>query len=253
MVEHFEHFQGPLKEACLYALMNGGRRVRPIICLLIAESLGSLENAIAGAIAIEFFHTASLVADDLPCMDDDDERRGHPSTHKRFGEAVAILTTYALIAEGYGRLGFSKSEHLSKLLEETTLATGLLGASQGQLLDLDGKNSKEMIEKKTGSLFELSFIYGWIFGGGQLEQLHLVRETAAHFGLAFQIYDDLEDLGEEGVNIAENLGVDQALTLFNHHLDSFKALAERLGLSTLLNLTQIFEKTDILPLQTSNF
>ena len=93
-----------LRDACEYALLNGGKRLRPILVLMIAESLGAQHDVMPSALSVEFFHTASLIADDLPCMDDDHERRSRPSLHVAFGEDIAILASYALISEGYGCL-----------------------------------------------------------------------------------------------------------------------------------------------------
>jgi geranylgeranyl diphosphate synthase type II len=93
-----------LRDACEYALMNGGKRLRPAIVFMTAEALGFEVDVTQAALSIEYFHTASLVADDLPCMDDDDERRSKPSVHKAFGESEAILVSYALIAQCSGCL-----------------------------------------------------------------------------------------------------------------------------------------------------
>src|ERR1700733_960225 len=90
-----------IRDACEYALTSGGKRIRPAIVLMVNKSLGFGVDATYAALATEFFHTASLVVDDLPSMDDDDERRDRPSTHKVFGEAAALLTSYALISAGY--------------------------------------------------------------------------------------------------------------------------------------------------------
>ena len=91
-----------LRDACEYALLNGGKRFRPALVLMIAKSLGNHCDVFQAALGIEFFHTASLIADDLPCMDDDDERRNKPTVHRIYGESAALLATYALIAAGYG-------------------------------------------------------------------------------------------------------------------------------------------------------
>src|SRR5262245_22928471 len=94
--------KNPLRDACEYALLNEGRRFRPSLVLMIAEALGKGGDATQAALAIEYFHTASLVVDDLPSMDNDDERRSKPTVHKLYGEAAALLVSYALIAAGYG-------------------------------------------------------------------------------------------------------------------------------------------------------
>ena len=93
-----------LRDACEYALTNGGKRFRPLIVILIAEALGNGLNVFEAALSVEFFHTASLVADDLPCMDNDDERRDKPSLHKVYGEAIALLASYALITAAFEKI-----------------------------------------------------------------------------------------------------------------------------------------------------
>ena len=250
ILNHFSTFKqaSVLKDASLYALMGGGRRIRPIICMLIAESLGCLEKiALYPALAVEFFHTASLIADDLPCMDDDDLRRGQPSTHAKFGQAAAILTTYALISEGYGLISQLYPHQISPLLKEATQATGFLGASEGQLQDLKDEQKDlammdEMIKKKTGALFELSFTAGWIVGDGALDKLPIVRKAASHFGTAFQLFDDIQDRHEPSSNAALVYGIKKARELLNNSLQQFSNCVKELNLSTskLLNLPEVF-------------
>ena len=209
-----------IRDACEYALTSGGKRIRPAIVLMISKSLGFGIDVTYAALATEFFHTASLVADDLPSMDDDDERRNKPSTHKVFGEATALLTSYALISAGYMALAKNteiirgleshfKGQDLicSTVLENAAYNTGLHGATGGQFLDLIPPNLslptiKEIIHKKTISLFEISFVSGWLFGGGDLKKLSTVKQAASHFGMAFQIADDLNDRIQDKQTIA---------------------------------------------------
>lgn len=250
ILDHFAQYEegSILKEAALYALMSGGRRIRPVISLLMAESLGCPEEEAMGpALAVEFFHTASLIADDLPCMDDDALRRGKPSTHAKFGEAAAILTTYALISDGYRLFSELKPHLVPLLLKETAAATGFLGASEGQLQDLNLPNRElstmeEMIKKKTGALFELSFTSGWIAGNGDPSQLSRIRRAASHFGTAFQIYDDLQDREQDSPNLANSSGLIQAGLLFEQSLDRFMAIIKELNLghSKILTIADIF-------------
>src|SRR3990167_10277452 len=194
-----------LRDACEYALMCGGKRLRPLIVMMVADAIGEGLDAMPAALGVEFFHTASLIADDLPCMDDDDTRRSRPSLHKAFGESVAILASYTLIAAGYGaiyengrkmkehpHLGLRADEISVLCLESATRCAGLKGATNGQFLDLYPPDSKpETIQKimfqKTVTLFEISFIFGWLFGGENPERLNLVRKCAYHLGMAFQI------------------------------------------------------------------
>lgn len=196
-----------LRESCVYALKRGGKRLRPLIVLLTAEALGFGLDVWEAALAVEYFHTASLIADDLPCMDDDEERRGRPSLHKMFGESVALLASYTLIAAGYGgiyengkRMGGQPGADKAVLLalEGATRCAGLRGATLGQFYDLQGgemdwEKKKRVVDLKTGTLFEIAFLFGWLFGGGKVELLGKLRECAYGLGLAFQLKDDIED------------------------------------------------------------
>lgn len=233
-----------LREACEYALNNGGKRLRPAICLSVAEALGQGSDATPAALAVEYFHTASLVADDLPCMDDDDERRSKPSVHKVYGESVALLVSYALIAAGYACYAqnaklVENGDQLCRLaLENATYNTGLWGATGGQFLDLSPPDLslptlRDVLHKKTVSLFEIAFVSGWLFGGGGLLALPAVKKAASHFGTAFQIADDLSDLikdVENGrtVNMAAVFGVEAAQKMLDEELEGYQATLKEL-------------------------
>lgn len=244
----------PLRDACEYALLSGGKRFRPALVLMIAKALGFGVDVSESAMGIEFFHTASLIADDLPCMDDDDERRSQPTTHRIFGESIALLATYALISAGYGCIAkntqllegtrhpfAAQRDHLCFLaLENVSSNTGLKGITGGQFLDIAPPNFtlamiKEVMLKKSGTLFEISFVFGWLFGGGDPSLLSWVKKGAAHFGSAFQIVDDLDDRDQDAVNpqslnIANLLGRERALELFHEEMDSFKQVLSVLKL-----------------------
>jgi len=244
----------PIRDACAYALSTGGKRVRPSITLMVADALGNKGDATLSALSIEYFHTASLVADDMPSMDDDDERRSLPSVHKKFGEAAALLVSYGLIGAGYDMIAqnarvlidqnvpFADSVDLrSRLaLENAAFNTGLNGATGGQFLDiqppdLSVETLKKIIHLKTSSLFEVAFVYGWLFGGGALDALDHVKKAAAHFGLAFQTADDIGDmeqdiLNKRDVNLANVLGKKRAEEMFHGELDSFLLMLKELRL-----------------------
>lgn len=242
--EDLENNFGPktrLRDACEYTLLNGGKRFRPCIVLMTAEALGGLELAVGAALAVEYFHTASLIADDLPCMDDDAMRRNKPSVHIVFGESVALLASYALISAGY-RLIMQNARDDEKLLkaalESATYNTGILGATGGQFMDLFPKDRsietvKDILNKKTVTLFELSFSLGWIFGGGDLSKMDQVKELSKHFGMAFQIADDLQDISQDGhaaVNLAVSIGKEKALDQFSEETEALKRILEGLSL-----------------------
>lgn len=246
--------QTKLKEACSYALMSGGKRFRPALVFIIAQALKRKIDVSLAAIAVEYFHTASLIADDLPCMDNDEERRNQQSVHKKYGQSIALLATYALIAAGYRCLVenarriatsshplASQSDLICTLaVENATYNTGLMGATGGQFLDLYPPDQSlntllEVIDKKTVSLFEISFVLGWLFGGGAIGQLELVKKSAAHFGRAFQIVDDLEDQQQDkinlsSVNLVNKMGKNRAIELFTQEVEQFDHTLENLAL-----------------------
>lgn len=236
----------PLRDVCEYALTNGGKRLRPIIVLMMGKALGTSLDLWELAMGIECFHSASLVADDLPCMDDDDMRRGKASTHKAKGESQALLASYALIARAYASLHnfvFSLSEQEREsfslspeklcllALENATINTGLSGATGGQFLDLhasgtSAKDLQTLIHQKTVTLFEIAFVWGWLFGGGDPALLEKVKACAWHFGLSFQIADDLddeeEDLLREGKSFSLQEGRKKSLERLKKELSSFE-------------------------------
>jgi geranylgeranyl diphosphate synthase type II len=238
-----------LRDACEYALLSGGKRLRPRLVLAIAESLGQGLDVTPAALSAEFFHTASLIADDLPCMDDDDFRRNLPSTHKVFGESTALLASYTLIAEGYRgiyenglrleevpRFSFDAKERTVLALKAASLSGGLKGATYGQFLDLSNvKMDWEIVEtiimQKTVSLFEICLLFGWIFGGGSLDAEGDLKMCARHLGIAFQIADDLQDLEQKkGMNAALVLGKKRAESLLIQETALLKDSLRKLGL-----------------------
>lgn len=236
-----------LSEASAYALLSGGKRLRPSLVFMVAEGLGSHLDVSYAALAVECFHTASLVVDDLPSMDDDERRRHKPAVHARYGESVALLVSYALIASGYACVAKNATavanESLCSIaLENAAYNTGLHGATGGQFLDISPPDTtfstlKEIIHKKTTSLFEIAFVFGWLFGGGNLAMLGAVKQAASHFGLAFQIADDLSDMTRDKkkgclVNVANVLGVASAQKILREERSSFVSKITSLGLET---------------------
>ena len=240
--------QTKLHGAVEYALQSGGKRFRPLIVLSVAESL----DAMPAALCVEYFHTASLIADDLPCMDDDDLRRGKPSLHRAFNETTALLASYALICAGFEKI-HTNTEILARssgaelaakagmlALDQASKAAGIEGATGGQFLDLFPPSSDldtllEILRLKTVTLFETAFVLGWIFGGKDVEALPVLRRAAAHFGMAFQIGDDLIDLRQDrpgGANIAIELGAEKASRLFDEQMQGFDECLKCLGLES---------------------
>ncbi len=228
-----------LRDACEYALLNRGKRLRPILVLMVADALGTGADVLPAALSVEFFHTASLIADDLPSMDDDDLRRNRPSLHKAFGESVAILASYALIAEGYGgiyRNAQDFPEGALICLEAATRCAGIKGATNGQFLDLyppdfTVETIQKIIYQKTVTLFEISFLFGWVFGKGDLKKLESVKRAAYHLGMAFQMADDLIDGPQDSrINLVIAVGREQALKMFESEVRGFVSSLKKLGL-----------------------
>jgi geranylgeranyl diphosphate synthase, type II len=195
--------EGPIR----YALEGGGKRIRPVICLATAEAAGGrMEDAFAAAAALELVHTFSLVHDDLPAMDDDDERRGRPSTHVAFSEGVALLAGDALLAEAQ-RLALSYARpEIARELTEATL--GMIG---GQYLDIAGADVDlaELHRLKTGRLFAAAVGLGLWSAGVLEEEQASWRAFGEELGLLFQVVDDILD----GDGFAAKLGDPAARTV----------------------------------------
>lgn len=204
----------PIESAVKYTMSNGGKRFRPVLALLSGEAFGAqFDRIFPLALAIEMIHSYSLIHDDLPCMDDDDVRRGKPTNHKVFGEATALLAGDALQAEAFGILLESYSENawlgieLMKLLAE---ACGMRGMVVGQAMDMDleskAKQGKlipniEVVEKlhrlKTGALIRVCTEGAGIIAGVTATQRQTLRRAGENLGLAFQVADDLLDAHED--------------------------------------------------------
>ena len=210
-----------LAKAMKYSSINGGKRIRTF---LVSESSKivnlSTKNAMIISSSIESIHSYSLIHDDLPSMDDDDFRRGKPSTHKKYGEATAILTGDALHDFAFQLLSgsltkISKEKNL-KLINYLTLCTGYSGLAGGQSLDLLYENqilSKnkiiEMYSKKTGKLFEFSFAAPFIVKGETNKRIKFSKSYGALFGTVFQIMDDLFDNENSFEEIGKTPGKDK--------------------------------------------
>jgi geranylgeranyl diphosphate synthase, type II len=194
---------GGLEESLRYALESGGKRVRPVLCLAVAEANGaSVDDALPAAAALELVHTFSLVHDDLPSMDDDDERRGRPSTHVAFGEGVALLAGDALLAEALRLALRYESEDVARDLADAAL--GMIG---GQYRDISGDDGdlEELHRLKTGRLFVAAVRLGLDVAGVEDARDEWVA-FGEEVGLLFQVVDDLLD----GDGYAERLGVEEA-------------------------------------------
>jgi geranylgeranyl diphosphate synthase type II len=206
---------GGLQEAVRYALAGGGKRIRPVLALATAEAAGGrAEDVLPAAAALEFVHSFSLVHDDLPALDDDDERRGRPTAHVQFGEGAAILAGDALLAEAF-RLAVSTRPEIGEELARATL--GMIG---GQYLDIDGGGDRaELNRLKTGRLFDAAVGCGLWAAAVPAEEQAPWREFGADYGFLYQVVDDLLD--DDG--LAQELGRDGARSLARDTEDSARA------------------------------
>ncbi len=231
-----------LFDAGRYALHSGGKRLRPLLVLATAEAYQApLERAIVPACALELIHTYSLVHDDLPCMDDDDERRGKPTVHKIYGEGHAVLTGDFLLTYAFQLL--SEDKHLSadqklQLIRCLAFNAGADGMIGGQVVDLLSENKKIDWETlkfmdlyKTAALISTALEFGAIIGGAPPDDYLLLNEIGKNLGLAFQIIDDILDAGkeEEKTTVLSFLTIEEAeelaLSLYKTACDKLKALS----------------------------
>ena len=228
------NFQNEIQNAHIYPLVAGGKRIRPLLALLMAQALGgevALETALPSAMALEMVHTYTLVHDDLPCMDDDDLRRGRPTTHKVYGDAKALLVGDGLLAQSFLTLTKTKWPNnislTKELVEILALATSPGGVIWGQWLDLSLTGFEETTWEqmeivhtfKTGVLLAASLEMGLVCGMAYLnpfpstETQILLREkikkSGIHIGLAFQIRDDILDGTKTTKELGKTAGKDE--------------------------------------------
>ncbi|MGI6435121.1 MAG: polyprenyl synthetase family protein [Syntrophomonadaceae bacterium] len=212
-----------IHEAMHYAVSNGGKRLRPIMVIEGAKLGGqTAERVMPTACAMEMIHCYSLVHDDLPAMDDDDLRRGKPTCHIVYGEANAILTGDALLSRAFELMAANAAlpgitaEGLLRVIAEVAAAIGSKGMIGGQVLDLQWEGQAIKLEElqclhllKTGALFGAALRAGALLGGLKEKQLDALSDYARHFGLAFQITDDILDVCGEQEIIGKPVGSDQ--------------------------------------------
>lgn len=244
-----------LIEAMNYSLAAGGKRVRPILCIASAEACGGkAEDAMQVAIALEMIHTFSLIHDDLPAMDNDDLRRGLPTSHKKFGEAIAILAGDALLSEAFSCLASAPDKSglpkiFLEIMRDIANATGARGMTGGQVLDVEAAGKKISYEDlknihrgKTGALITISVTSGAKAASAVEKQLAALKKYGEYIGLAFQITDDILDvegttteLGKPAKSDIENkkstypaiLGIEKSKKLAKELIDSaYSTLAE---------------------------
>lgn len=212
-------------KAMRYSVFAGGKRVRPILMLAACQAVGGdTDLAVPAACAMEMIHTYSLIHDDLPSMDDDDFRRGNPTNHKVFGEAIAILAGDALLTEAFKLTSdprFTKESNPAGLLaviHEIATCAGSYGMVGGQVVDMESEGKPDIDlatvqyihTHKTGALIKASVVAGALLGGADGQKLAAITRYGEAAGLAFQIADDILDIEGTTEEIGKDAGSDQA-------------------------------------------
>ncbi len=202
-------------DASNYSVQAGGKRIRPILAYAVCEMLGgNADNIKHYACAVEFIHTYSLIHDDLPCMDNDDLRRGMPTNHKKFGEAIALLAGDSLLTYAFECASMSENDAKTTVnaLNSIARAAGIAGMIGGQVIDISGaKNYEELktVHKmKTGALIRLSAHLGAIAAGCTTDEADFIDKFADNLGIAFQIKDDILDVESTTEELGKPIGSD---------------------------------------------
>jgi geranylgeranyl diphosphate synthase type II len=235
-----------LVEAMRYSMLGGGKRVRPTLCMEVAGVFGAEPSLVLpSAAAIELIHTYSLIHDDLPAMDDDDTRRGRPTTHKKYGEAMAILAGDAFFGEALALITVHQEATCKQILEvvrELAASTGVNGMVGGQVIDMNltgvgnaaDPETLHMIHRyKTGALIKSSARIGAILAGAGYSEQAAVSEYAMELGLCFQIVDDLLNATSTQEVLGKSAGSDaeqgKATFVGVYGLDGAKREADKAG------------------------
>ena len=209
-----------IHEAMRYSVCGGGKKIRGVLALIACEVAGGRwQDALPAACALEMIHAYSLIHDDLPCMDDDELRRGKPTNHRVFGEAIALLAGDALLTQGIATMinyipdGLEQAYH--RALQELVQASCTQGMIGGQVLDLAAEGKKLTLNElnfiyrwKTGALLRAALRMGGLIGGGEQRILETLTLYGEALGLAFQITDDLLDLESDPKTLGKMVGSD---------------------------------------------
>ena len=250
--------QKPLFEAVEYSLLAGGKRLRPIFALDFCRMCGgNYETAAPFAAAIEMIHTYSLIHDDLPCMDNDDFRRGRPTNHKVFGEGMAVLAGDALLTDAFMIAASAKlpnSGDMGRAIGLMAEGAGSLGMVGGQVLDIMSEQreltEREVLDiqsRKTGCLIHIACCLGVIAGGGSEAQLKAAADFAANLGLAFQIRDDMLDVIGTQEEMGKGVGTDETKNTFVrlYGLESCEELVQKYT-NAAIEALDAFENTEFM-------
>ena len=234
-----------LYDAARYSLLAGGKRVRPALVLEFCRLFGGqAENALPFAAAVELIHTSSLIHDDLPCMDNDDLRRGRPTNHKVYGEAVALLAGDCMIMDAFGVAAGNLKvapEVRAEAVKLLSLASGSFGMVRGQIIDMFGEThaltEEELLtlhRNKTGALIRVSAQLGCLAAGYMTDspEMKAAEGFAERIGLVFQMIDDILDVTSTPEEMGKSVGSDAAhhknTFLTFHSVEETEALADRL-------------------------
>lgn len=226
--KHYDRFadepQKKLFDAMCYSLLAGGKRLRPILCFEFCRMTGGdWKQAAPFAAAVEMIHTYSLIHDDLPCMDNDDYRRGRLTNHKVYGEATAVLAGDALLTDAFAMAASMEVPGVNLPLAIGVLAenAGSLGMVGGQMLDMLSEDrpcsEQEILDiqsRKTGALINAACVLGVLAAGGNEEQIQAAAGFAGLLGLAFQIRDDMLDVIGNAATLGKAVGVDEGKNTF---------------------------------------
>ena len=208
-----------LQEAMRYSLLSGGKRVRPVMTLAFCDMLGSQwREALPFACALELVHTYSLIHDDLPCMDDDDLRRGRPTCHKVYGETMAVLAGDALQGEAFGLIAAAPAMTAQQRIDAVAVLSAACGGGgmvAGQVLDVDHLAQSEadlrlLHRLKTGAMLQAAAELGCVAAGADDGLRQRARDYGCHIGLAFQVRDDVLDVVADQGELGKPIGSDRA-------------------------------------------
>jgi geranylgeranyl diphosphate synthase, type II len=219
-----------IHKAMRYSIFAGGKRIRPVLCLAACEAVGGkLSAALPLACAVECIHTYSLIHDDLPCMDDDDLRRGKPTNHKVFGEGIAVLAGDALLTEAFALVAKAKPPKrypVQMLVDDLALASGSLRLIAGQVQDLEGEDRQLRLEEvkrthlnKTAALITTAIRLGAMAGNATPPELKRLTRYGQDLGLAFQVIDDILDATSTKEVMGKSVRADQ-----KNHKSTFPAV-----------------------------
>ena len=257
--------QTPVLEAMRYSLLGGGKRIRAVLAIEFCKAFGMPgELAMPAACALEMIHAYSLIHDDLPCMDDDDMRRGKPSNHKKFGEDLAILAGDGLLTLAFEVMSSESTQRLLgadcalALVRTLSQAAGEYGMLGGQVIDVlsEGKSltlsqHHNMVAMKTGALLCAAIHCGCIAAGASVIQTELALDYAQKIGLAFQITDDILDVTGDSAILGKNTGSDDKANKITFvsllGLEAAQKKATDLFSCAQQNLTELFPENTFLP------